>query len=152
MRSYSAVANHFERLAKQEGWQNCNGSIYPVALENLQRYIAFQEGKIKPQPLSTYLSALKEKHEQLEFLKWEHVQFHSSIIRMMRNVKRNHVHTQTRRSRPITRQNLEEIKVKLDRRKPQHVLFWAIAVVAFHFMARLGEILQTDPTHTSTAI
>src|SRR5438105_4251977 len=71
---------------------------------------------------------------------------------MMRNVKRNYMHMQTRRSRPITKQNLEKIKTKLDRRKLQHVLFWAIAVVVFHSMARLGEILQTNPTCTSTAI
>ena len=86
-RNYLAIANHFERMAVQEAWTNPDGSIYPIALVNLQSYIAFQEARVKPQTLNSYLSALREKHEQLGFLEWEKVRFHSSIVRMMRNVK-----------------------------------------------------------------
>ena len=152
MKSYKAVAGCFERLARQKGWTNTDGSIYPVSLANLQHYIALQEKRVKPQSLKSYLSALREKHEQLGFLDWTNVRFHSSIIRMMKNVKRNHVHTQAKRSQPITGQNLAELRAKLDGNNPRHALFWAIATVAFHAMARLGEILPIDQSRTDFAI
>ena len=68
MKFYKAVAGCFERLARQKGWTNTDGSIYLVSLTNLQHYIALQEKRVKPQSLKSYLSALREKHEQLGFL------------------------------------------------------------------------------------
>jgi hypothetical protein len=117
-KSYVAVASRFERLAKQNSWTNDDGSIYPVSLANLQRYVAFHKGSVKPQSLKSYLSALKEKHEQLGFLEWDTVRFHCSIIRMLKNVKRNHMHTEAKRSKPITRELLRQIKKQLNFTNP----------------------------------
>lgn len=64
---YAAITRQFERLAQGNDWVNADGSIYPVALVNLQKYIAFNEGRIKPQSILSYLSAIRDKHEQLGF-------------------------------------------------------------------------------------
>src|SRR5947209_16906204 len=64
-RSYQAMVKRFEKLAEEFGWQNKNGSIYPVAEKNLAKYIAFHEKRVKPQSITSYLSALREKYEQM---------------------------------------------------------------------------------------
>lgn len=150
--SYLAAARRYEALACRFGWTNTDGSLYPVSLGSLQRYVAYHENRVKPQSLLSYLSALKEKHEQLGFLEWSSVRFHGSILRMLRNIKRNHTHTKARRSKPITKEHLRAMKSRLDLSNPRHALFWAVASVAFHAMARLGELLPPDQARAERAV
>ena len=59
-------------------------------------------------------------------------------------MKRNHLHGAADRANPITEHHLTILKSRLDLKKPRHALLWVVASVAFHAMARLGEILPPD--------
>src|SRR5438128_68066 len=67
-RSYQMISANFEKMAKKYSWINKDGSVYLVSLENLQRYIAYSEAQVKLQSILSYLTAIKDKHEQLGFL------------------------------------------------------------------------------------
>jgi len=151
-RSYGAAARQFERLAKNFGWVDAKGAVYPVRLSTLQLYIAYQEARIKPQSLLSYLAALRDKHEQLGFLDWGKVRFNPAITRMLRSNKRNFLHTESTRCTPITGEHLRLLKRRLDLARPRHALFWAVASIAFHAMARLGEILPADNSRIALSI
>jgi integrase len=151
-KAYGATVARFERLAQQFGWLNKDGSLYPVSRNVLHKYIAFHEKQVKPQSIMSYLSALKEKHEQLGFLEWKDVRFHNSTLRILKNIKRNHVHMAAKQSKPITIQQLAILKSRLTLSNPRHSLFWAVATVAFHAMARLGEMLPADDTRAQWSV
>ena len=71
---------------------------------------------------------------------------------MIRNMKRNHLHTLVDRANPITEHHLTILKSRLDLKKPRHALLWVVASVAFHAMARLGEILPPDNVRINLSI
>jgi len=151
-RSYQTISANFEKMAKKYSWTNKDGSVYPVSLGNLQRYIAYSETRVKPQSILSYLAAIKDKHEQLGFLEWGNVRYDATIGRMLRSIKRNFLHQGTRRARPISSEHLKTLKGRLNLRKPRHALFWAVAVVAFHAMARLGELLPATNSRIEFSI
>jgi len=74
-----SIVKNFEQLMQLEGWLNRDRLIYLVGLENLQKYMAYYERKVKPQLLTSYLAALRDKHEQLGFLEWKNIRCHVSI-------------------------------------------------------------------------
>jgi len=78
-KSYASITRHFEFLAGHNGWLNMDGSVYPVSVDNLRRFIAFNEKRIAPQSQVSYLAALHDKHEQLGFLEWSSVRFDLTI-------------------------------------------------------------------------
>ena len=60
--TYRHITTQFEAYARQFNWLNADGSIYPVSLDTLKKYIALQQSRIEPQSITSYLAALKEKH------------------------------------------------------------------------------------------
>ena len=104
-----AMVKQFERLVQEFRWKNSDGSTYPVAKESLAKYIVFHEGKVKPQSIMLYLSALK-KHEQLSLLERSEVCFHRSIVRMLKNIKHNYMYAAAKRSILITLPQLALLK------------------------------------------
>ena len=111
------------------------------------------EACIKLQSILSYLSAIRDKHEQLGFLEWgRQIRFHTTITWMLRSIRRNHVHTRMERANPISERHLRLLSSRLNHENPQHTLFWAIATVAFYSMARLGELLPADNSKMTLAM
>ena|SRR6266487_3977377 len=63
--TYKHITTQFETLAEQFNWRNGDGSLYPVSLETLKKYVAIQQTRIGPQSIISYLSMLKEKQMSL---------------------------------------------------------------------------------------
>ena len=71
---------------------------------------------------------------------------------MIRNMKRNHLHGSADRANPITEHYLTILKSRLDLKKPQYALLWAVTSVTFYTMVHFGEILPLDNLRINLSI
>src|SRR5579883_1387101 len=71
---------------------------------------------------------------------------------MLKSIGRNHMYECANRSTPIIKKQLSIMKARLDLDNPRHTLFWAVATMAFHAMAKLGEVLLADQSRVQMAI
>src|SRR5947209_12865249 len=150
--AYGNVIKQFEGWASLFGWQNKDGSIYPVSLANLKNYIGLQQARIEPQSVMSYLAAIKEKHVSLGLTNWEEVRFHQEVNLMLKNMKRKHWHKKPNQKPHMTKEMLAKIKKVLDLEEAEQLLVWTIATVAFHSLARLGELVVTSASKMERTI
>jgi hypothetical protein len=150
--SYGNIIKQFEDLAALFGWGNDDGSIYPVSLETLKKYIGLQQARVEPQSLISYLSAMREKHVSLGHADWEQTRFHQEVMLMLKNIKRKHCHKRPNQKPHITKEGLKRIKSALDLEDGEQLLVWTIATVAFHSLARLGELVVTNASGSERTV
>ena len=144
----------YARLARQYGWLNKNGSVWPVSRQSLLCYIMFSQKKgNQPATISTYLSTLAKYHMYKGYFKWrKEVRMHPTISIAVQNIKAHHLFSTVKQKEPITTDMLQQIKNRCNLSNPHQALFWCIATVAFHTLSRLGELTVSDQRRIPWAI
>src|SRR2546421_6856248 len=87
---------------------------------------------------------MKEKHVSLGYTDWEEVRFYQEVMLMLKNVKRQHCHKKPIQKPHVTKEMLMKIRNVLDLEDGEQLLVWTIAMVAFHSLARLGELVVSS--------
>src|SRR5947209_3811543 len=90
--TYRHITTQFEAYAQQFNWLNMDGSIYSMSLNILKKYITLQQSQIELQSITSYLTALKEKHIGLSWSSWKSIRSHEEVLLMLKNIKRRHQH------------------------------------------------------------
>ncbi|CAG8796177.1 14791_t:CDS:2, partial [Racocetra persica] len=129
-------------------WLNDIKTIWPISKENLSKFITHLHPKVAPQTILSYLSALKY-HHTMNHVDWNAIRYDPLIKQMLKTIEDNHTFKPTQQKEHITRDQLHYVKTKLNLQEPDNRMFWAIALVAFYGLARLGELLPKSQQDTT---
>ena len=133
-KTYLSITIRYQKMAIHNQWTNANGSVWPINVNNLLKYISAIHKSVSPSTLYSYLSALADKHASLG-LYWDDVRYDPAVIRTLKLIKRNYIHRPTKKSEMITREHLIIISKYKFHDAFETLLFQAIAFSAFYGLA-----------------
>src|SRR5439155_557667 len=70
-RTYRSMIKQYTNMAKQEKWGNVDGSIWPISLPNLLKFLTVKSKKVAPHTLYSYLAALAFQHRVTHHFGWD---------------------------------------------------------------------------------
>ena len=64
-KTYLSITIRYQKMAIHNQWTNANGSVWPINVNHLLKYISAIHKSVSPSTLYLYLSALADKYASL---------------------------------------------------------------------------------------
>jgi hypothetical protein len=151
-KAYISTLKQYIKLATESNWRNDNGSLWPISITNLMKYLAYKSQEVAPHTLRSYLCGLAYCHKLTKQFHWDQTKQHPAVQLLLKNATRKHIHKRITQSQHMTIDMVRLVRSKLDLKQEEHLMFWAIFSVAFYSMARLSELVLEKEQDTASAL